>query len=137
MSSEGNPALSFIVMEYHPVILDRTFVVTVTAAEICGARVQGSLALGWDPGPEWRDIDMDSEAYIRLDRANFQIPLTQVERVRFNSAPKWGKAAVSHSGKICLELNSGVTREFVLLGSQDGRLICERLREAVMRARAS
>jgi len=152
MLKEDDPTWCFVAMEYHAVILNRTFLITVAASQVCGARVRGLLASPTVPDPEWRDpgfypverlvkrydgVDVDSEAYLRLDQANFQIPLTEVERVRFDPRPKWGMGAVPHSGKLYLELQSGVTREFVLLGAQNGAMICERLSQAIQRARAS
>jgi len=139
-------------MEYHAVILNRTFVVTVTATQMCGARVHGLLASPPESVPDWDALSLDSverllnrhdsvdfasEAYYRLDRMDFEIPLTELKRVRFDPSPKRGMGVVRHSGKLYLELQSGVTREFLLLGSQNGTMICERLTESIMRARAS
>ncbi len=152
MLKEDDSQWCFVAMEYHAVILNRTFIVTVTASQVCGARVRGLLPSHPVPDPEWRDpgfypverlverydgVDMDSEAYVRLDRANSQIPLTEVERVRFDPRPKWGMGWVPHSGRLYLELRSGMTRELMLLGAQDGAMICERLTQAIQRARAS
>jgi hypothetical protein len=152
MLKEDDPTWCFVAMEYHAVILDRTFLITVTASQICGARVRGLLPSPLVPDPEWRDsgldpvkrlverddgVDVDSEAYVQLDRANFQIPLTEVERVRLDPRRKWGMGWVPHSGRLYLELRSGLTRELMLLGAQDGAVICERLSQAIQRARAS
>ncbi len=152
MLKEDDPKWSFAAMEYHAVILNRTFLVTVTATQMCGARVRGLLASPAESGPEWdavtldsverllnRDdsVDIASEAYYRLDGMDFEIALTELKRVRFDPSPKRGMGAVRHSGKLYLELESGVTREFVLLGTQNGTMICERLTELIRRARAS
>jgi len=152
MLKENDSTWCFVAMEYHAVILNRTFLITVTASQVCGARVHGLLASPPVPDPEWRDpafypverlvkrydgVDVDPEAYVRLDRANFQISLAELERVRFDPRPKWGMGWVPHSGRLYLELGSGVTRELMLLGAQDGALICERLAQAIRRARAS
>jgi hypothetical protein len=149
MLKEDDSTWRFVAMEYHPVILKRTFVVTVTSTQICGARVRGLLASPYEPDPECHDpdlyararlvdgIDIASEAYYRLDEADFQISLTELERVRFDASQKRGMRTVRNSGTLHLELQSGVTREFALLGSQDGKTICERLAESIRRARAS
>src|SRR5215470_10980281 len=100
MLKEDDPTSRFVVMEYHAVIPNRTFVVTVTSTHICGARVRGLLASPDEPDPERRDpdlyataplvdgIDIASEAYYRLDESDFQISLTELERVRFDAAQK-------------------------------------------------
>jgi hypothetical protein len=149
MLKDDDPTWQFVAMEHHAVIPDRTFLVAVTSTQICGARVRGLLASLPEPDPEWRDtvlygtarlldgIDIASEAYYRLDALDFQISLTDMERVRFNASPKPGMGTVRHSGRLYLEMRSGVTREFVLLGTQDGTMICERLAESIRRARAS
>ena len=149
MLTEDDPTWRFVAMEYHAVIPNRTFVVTVTSTQICGARVRGLLASPDEPDPERRGpdlygtarlldgIDIASEGYYRLDALDFQISLTELERVRFDARPKPGMATVHHSGRLYLEMRSGVTREFVLLGIQDGTMICERLAESIRRARAS
>jgi hypothetical protein len=152
MLKEDGPKWSFAAMEYHAVILNRTFLVTVTATQICGARVHGLLASPPEFSPNWdalsldpverlldRDdsVDIASEAYDRLDGMDFEIPLTELKRVRFDPSPKRGMGAMLHSGKLYLELQSGFTREFVLLGSQNGTMICERLAESIRRAQAS
>lgn len=149
MLKEDDAAWRFVAMEYHAVIPNRTFVVTVTSTQICGARVRGLLASPDEPDPESHEpdlhataplvdgIDIASEAYYRLDESNFQISLSELERVRFDPTPKRGMGTMRHSGTLHLELNSGVTREFALLGTQDGKTICERLAESVRRARAS
>lgn len=82
-------------------------------------------------------IDIASKAYYRLDESDFQILLTELERVRFDATPKRGMRTLRHSSRLHLDLQSGVTREFVLLGNQDGKTICERLAESIRRARAS
>jgi hypothetical protein len=149
MLKEDDPTWRFVAMEYHAVILNRTFVVTVTSTQICGARVRGLLASPHEPDPECHDpdlyvsarlvdgIDSASEAYYRLDEADFQISLTELKRIRFDASRKRGMRTVRNSGTLHLELQSGVTREFALLGSQDGKTICERLAESIRRARAS
>jgi hypothetical protein len=102
MLKEDDPTWRFVAMEYHAVIFNRTFVVTVTSTQICRARVRGLLASPPEPDPECPDpdlyttarlvdgVDIASEAYYRLDGSDFQISLAELERVRFDTSPKRG-----------------------------------------------
>ena len=140
------PAWHFVALEYSYGMLNRTYVVFVTDAMICGARVRGLLPAPLAVTERWFDpyffprpdivtrytrVDLTSPEFKRLSVANFQIRLNKVEDVRFNAAPKWGMGTVPYSGRIHLRLRDGTTRELILLGKQDGPALIERLRACI------
>src|SRR5689334_10577561 len=105
MTNEDDPKWSFVAMEYHAVIFNRTFLVTVTATQLCGARVHGLLASPLESGPDWDALGLHSverlldphdriggasEAYDRLDRMDFEISLSELNQVRFDPSQKRG-----------------------------------------------
>jgi hypothetical protein len=140
------PAWHFVALEYCYGMLNRTYIVFVADAMICGARVRGLLPAPLAVNERWFDpyffprpdivkrytgVDLTSPEFKRLSVANFQVPLNEVEDVRFNAAPKWGMGTVPYSGRIHLRLRDGTTRELILLGKQDGPALVERLRACI------
>jgi hypothetical protein len=149
MLKKDDSTWRFVAMEYHAVIPNRTFAVTVTSTQVCGARVRGLPTSPSQSEPEYGDpelhqavrlldgVDIASDAYYRLEESDFQISFTELERVRFDASRKRGLESVHYSGRLYLDMRSGVSREFVLVGTQDGKAIFDRLAESIRRARAS
>lgn len=82
-------------------------------------------------------VDLTSPEFKKLSAANFQIPLSEVEDVRFNAKPKWGMGPVPYSGRIHLRLRGGATRELILLGKQDGPALVSRLQASISESSAN
>jgi hypothetical protein len=152
LASVTPPAWHFVALEYCYGMLNRTYVVFVTDAMICGARVRGLLPAPLAVNERWLDpyffprlgmvkryarVDLTSTEFKRLSSANFQIPLSDVKDVRFNAEPKWGMETVPYSGRIHLDLRNGSTRELILLGKQDGPALASRLRACISGAPAA
>jgi hypothetical protein len=152
LASMVPPAWHFVALEYCYGMLNRTYVVFVTDAMICGARVRGLLPAPLAVNERWFDpyffprpdivkrytrVDLTSAEFKRLSVANFQVPLNEVEDVRFNAEPKWGMGTVPYSGRLHLRLRDGTTRELILLGKQDGPALVERLRACISDAPAA
>lgn len=129
------PAMHFIALEYHHVVLNRLYVVFITQNMICGAKVRDSVSSPIIVTEQWYDpyfypdltrlrecagIDLESEKFLNLNGENFQIPRSRVDRVDFNSERKWGMGYVPYSGRIVIDLKDGATKELILLGAQDG-----------------
>jgi hypothetical protein len=146
LASMVPPAWHFVALEYCYGMLNRTYVVFVADAMICGARVRGLLPAPLAVNERWFDpyffprpdilkrytgVDLTSPEFKRLSVANFQLPLNEVEDVRFNTKPKWGMGTVPYSGRIHLRLRDHTTRELILLGKQDGPALVERLRACI------
>jgi hypothetical protein len=146
LASMVPPAWHFVALEYCYGMLNRTYVVFVADAMICGARVRGLLPAPLTVTERWFDpyffprpdivkrysgVDLTSPAFKRLSVANFQVPLNEVEDVRFSAEPKWGMGTVPYSGRIHLRQRDGTARELILLGKQDGPALVERLRACI------
>ena len=82
MLKEDDPKWSFVAMENHAVIPNRTFLVTVTATQMRGARVRGVLASPPESSPDW---DAVSLAFTKLEAAAIFANLTAVDRAQLKS----------------------------------------------------
>ncbi len=136
---------AFLAMEYYLGIWNRSFEITVTPGAICGAFVRGAITSTSasvfaarrsndatqlvDPErlAQARSHEPGSPRYLALHRYNFSIARSAVAGVRFNPDPKWGMGPVPHSGRLHLGLLGGKTREFILLGQQNGTDLVSKL----------
>jgi Zn-dependent protease with chaperone function len=141
--SVGSRAWSFVAMEYHRLVLNRTYRVIVTEGAICGARVRGimgspTLAPGeaWldpefypDPKLEskYRDLEPGSAEFLEADAANFRYDGGEIAAVEFTPRKKWGMGNIPSSGRIILRLQGGARRELILVGQQNGAAIRDAL----------
>lgn len=131
-------AWSFVAMSYYGLILNRTFRVIVTGRTVCGARVRGLVSSPGVPtehhqDPEfyvrpklqrrYADLDVESDAFLAVDRANFRIEREAVERVELVERAKWGMGNIPSSGRVVLHLRGGARRELILLGRQNAAAI--------------
>ena len=136
---------SFVAMRYYALILNRTFRIFVTDKYILGAKeghVIGSPggALG-APGPEWQNekfyidsgvdkkyasINLESNKFLKEDRANFRILRSDVEDVKYFPT-KWGMGQVPYSGRLVITSSQGKKTELILLGKQDHETILKML----------
>jgi hypothetical protein len=132
--------VSFLAMEYHTLILNRSFAVMVTRNKICGAKILGTVGATGNAldADEWRDprkvidrktyqkyrfVDPESPSFLKIDKDNFQIPTSSVAAIGFNSRKKLSMGGVPHSGSLFIHVRDGRKREFILLGEQDGTLV--------------
>lgn len=134
---------SFVAMEYYALMLNRTYLVSVTGEKLVGVVCRGLTS---DPGPGLFNLlvtpmvvrgDLnDPRSYVndrRLrasDRANFTIDLKDVKNVRYDKRKKWGMGQHPHDGKVYVETASG-EREFIILGAQSGEEVAARVFAAV------
>jgi hypothetical protein len=138
-SDVGSSPWSFVAMEYYALILNRTYLVSVTDETLVGVVCRGLTS---NPGaglagllvtPMVASGDLnDPRSYVndrRLhasSRANFTIDLKAVTNVRYDKRKKWGMGQYPHDGKVYVETASG-EREFIILGAQSGEEIAARL----------
>jgi hypothetical protein len=142
------PAWSFVAMEYYALILNRTFLVTVTEGELKAVVCRGLTSssggtllseLLTTPIAVRGDLN-DPRAYVndrrlrRTSRANFAMTLADVTSVRYDKRKKWGMGEYPHDGKVFVEAG-GNEREFIILGNQSGEDIARRLERAVAHVR--
>ena len=133
----------FTAMEYWALILNRTFLIFTYNEMLCGAKVRGttssfSVLFGdsyWSNFLSYLSrrflkkhigIAPDSSAFLAANRTNFQIPRNEITKITFDPTPKWGMGGVPHTGKLYIETATR-KREFIILGSQDGKDIESRL----------
>ena len=130
-------------MEYYFGILNRTFLIFITPNMIAGGFVHGIMA-AWPYQPDYwfepmiyakemfikkyEQIDPESETFAQLAPFNFQYARSDVTNSYFDPSHKWGMGSVAHSGKLYIEFISDKTREFILLGLQQGHEILNHLR---------
>jgi hypothetical protein len=134
---------TFVAMQYCWGFLNRTYLVFVTDDVICAGKVLGVLPSPMVRDDRWKDplfyvdpdkaaeyvnIDLKSSSFRSISKANFQILRKSIEEVNYNPQPKPGMGAVPSSGRIFLKLKNRKTVELILLGTQDGQEISERLK---------
>lgn len=138
----------FQAMEYYALILNRTYTVMITERMLCGAFVHGVIAAPPIPTPDWRDpnfyvssrveryagVHVESPAFKRRHRFNFQYPLSDLAGAEFDARPKWGMGSVPYSGRVRVYGKAGWRRELILVGSQPGPSIAERLQLEIQEA---
>jgi hypothetical protein len=136
----GPETLKFVALEYYGLILNRTYLIAITNGYLCGANVGGLLASKSTPlDPNWylnqndlkrcRENVIGSDSFLNLNSNNFRLGPSQIVGLKFDDSPKWGMGVVPYSGRFHFKLSDGTTREFILLGYQDGqklhRELCE------------
>jgi hypothetical protein len=142
-SNEENPVVEaaldaapwFAAMEYYALILNRTYKVFVTDRMLCGAKVGGLLSsprvvpqqmfdqefwVRTQAARIYDSLDVTSEKLLQADSANFQIGWNQIVRIEYRSGKKWGMGNVPYSGRLILQLQTGGSRELILVDKQDG-----------------
>jgi hypothetical protein len=122
-------------MEYCYGMLNRTYLVFVTTNTLCGARVRGPMSAPTIVSERWYSpyfyprprlvekyahMNIETASFLTVSGANFQIPRQQLERCEFTAEPKWGMGTLPYSGRLLVHLRNGTTREFILLGKQNG-----------------
>jgi hypothetical protein len=128
-------AFNFVAMEYCYGMLNRTYLVFVTANTVIGIRVRGLMSAPmwitercynpyFYPRPraveKYNRMNLEAPALLKFSHANFQIARKDIEQCEFTANPKWGMGTMPYSGRIILNLRNGRTRELILLGKQDG-----------------
>jgi len=120
-------------MEYYLLILNRSYVICSYPEGLYGWKFSGPVSarvpLYFQPFEEIaRDPDLvpGSEEFKELmeQSGSFFIPRPEIISAEYVSTRKWGMGPVPHSGKVYVHLRSGKTREFILLGKQDGQSVC-------------
>jgi len=135
-------AFNFVAMEYCYGMLNRTYLVFVTATTVVGIRVRGPMSAPmritercynpyFYPRPraleKYARMNLEAPGLLKLSRANFQIARKDIEHCEFTAKPKWGMGTMPYSGRILFKLRSGRTRELILLGKQIGPDLLSRL----------
>ena len=119
----------FMAMEYYWLIMNRTFIVFLSADGLYGWKVHGVVS-ALTPRyferyvEKLRDPDLmnDSDRIKELasDHGGFFIPRESITSAEFIRKRKWGMGGVAHSGIVNVKLSDGGLREFILLGDVNG-----------------
>jgi tetratricopeptide (TPR) repeat protein len=132
----------FAAMEYHALMLNRTYKVFVTDHMLCGANIRGMIASPLRVSQQMFDqtywtqtqsariyerVDVTSETFRQINSANFQIGWGEISEIDYLAGRKWGMGNVPHSGRLVFHLRSGKSRELILLGEQNGEALREEL----------
>jgi hypothetical protein len=145
----------FVALRYQLGMRNRTYTVFVTKNALVAARVRGAIAspvyVSNRPDDPWRnpafyptrsllaryvDMDLESDAVLAMDEANFRLLKSQIAGVAFDGRPKWGMGGVPYSGRLFVTRDDGKRLEFVLLGTQDGPALADRLRREILSSQA-
>ncbi len=133
---------SFVAMEYYALILNRTFLLTVTRdrldARVCrgitsidGGPVQSLMAVHGDINDP--NAYVNNELLAKPNRANVTLPLTSITSVEYTPKKKWGMGYYPHDGRVFVRTATR-KREFIILGNQSGQQIASDLTSAVKQA---
>jgi hypothetical protein len=135
-------------MEYHTLILNRTYLVLLTLDFLIGVvgsgvvateggkhkitrqltrllSVKGDLTnpysyLKLDLIQQVDEVDLLDGSILKMNKANFMMKRSEIARVTHNPKKKWGMGPHPHDGRICVEMTDGKKREFIMVGSQSG-----------------
>jgi hypothetical protein len=143
----------FVAMEYHKLILNRTFIVLLTNDYLIGLQANGMVSIqgGVDvftqeisksyairgdlanPFSYVKDkyiraiesFDLLDGSILRQSKTNFMIHKTDIKNVYFDASKKWGMGYYPHDGKVYVETMDNKKREFIILGEQSGEVIAQ------------
>jgi len=152
----------FVAMEYYLLMLNRTFLIVVDKEFLFGIKVNGliSIEAGDDPiakslsramavrgnlgDPnsyikakyikQIEDIDLTGPDFLKVNKSNFRIRLSDIEKVFYDPKKKWGMGYYPHDGKVYIKMKSKKKREFIILGRQLGKVISSFIEQAAANA---
>ncbi len=75
-----------------------------------------------------KDVDLLSNSFLKINTANFVVNRSDIIRVEHDKSKKWGMGYYPHDGKVYVTTHDNSTREFIILGSQSGQEISNRIK---------
>lgn len=143
----------FIAMEYHMLILNRTYLVIITKDFLLSLKVNGMVSVEGGQNPLTLAItkglairgdltnpfsyvknkhlqpllaeDINLDFILQKDKANFKIYKQDIVDVTYDNRKKWGMGYYPHDGKIYVKTADSKKREFIILGNQSGKAIVD------------
>lgn len=121
------PALSgFVALEYYWLVMNRTYLIFIAPEGLYGWQAQGPFAASsrtyFEPyrrmlGDE--EFMRDRIAIKKLSqlRGGFFLARSEIVSIASDDRYEWGIAGIPHTGRIHVRLNSGESREFIILGA--------------------
>ena len=120
------PLTGFVAMEYYALMLNRTYVVFAAPEGIYGWKAMGAVT-GTRPNyfQSYADLLVDPEMMQDYDairklaalKGGFFIRRAEIVSAVIIDKQKWGMGLIPHCGRIRINLATGKSREFILLGS--------------------
>ena len=138
----------FIAMEYYALILNRTYLLRIDGSRLDGKICRGLTSIESGNGAT-RIVTSklavhgnlnDPESYVdahllnKPNRADFSISLIDICSIDYTPKKKWGMGYYPHDGRVFMRMARD-KREFIILGSQSGLEITDRLSNAVENAK--
>ena len=142
----------FVAMEYYWLILNRTFLILITDNQLIGIKVHGPIGVessdalvnllpltvdGDLQNPysyisakyieRIKDINLKSNEFLKVNGSNFRINKSDIVETSYDKSKKWGMGYYPHDGKVYVRTRDDRKREFIILGSQSGQDIENRL----------
>jgi hypothetical protein len=142
----------FVAMEYYWLILNRTFLILITDNELIGIKVHGPIGVESNDAvskllpltvdgdlqnpyayisakyiERIKDVDLKSNNFLRADSSNFRINKSDIIETAYDETKKWGMGYYPHDGKVYVRTRDNKKREFIILGSQSGEEINNKL----------
>ncbi len=146
------PENHFVAMEYYWLIMNRTFLILITEKELIGIKVHGPISVestdhlvnllpltidGDLQNPysyistkyidRIKDVELESTQFLKINRSNFRINRTDIVDVSYDKTKKWGMGYYPHDGKVYVKTRDYHKREFIILGTQSGENIKNRI----------
>jgi hypothetical protein len=149
---EGN---HFVAMEYHTLVLNRTYLVIIVKDFLLGLKVNGAvsaegghdllthaitrtMAVRGDLNNPFSYVKnkylqplLEEDIYLDFilenDKANFKIYKRDITGVTYDARKKWGMGPYPHDGKVYVQTADNKKREFIILGNQSGKAIADRI----------
>jgi hypothetical protein len=145
----------FIAMEYHTLILNRTYLVVIKKDFLLGLKVNGivsveveamenpltpivarTFSIKGDLNDPFSYVknkyvlrllneDIDLDFILQKDKANFKIYKSDIISVTYNNSKKWGMGYYPHDGKVYIQTSDKKKREFIILGDQSCEAITD------------
>jgi len=143
----------FVAMEYHTLILNRTYLVIITKDYLLGLKVNdvvsteaghnllafaatNPLAIRGDLDNPFSYVknkyleplleeDINLDLILEYSKANFRIYRRDITRVTYDPSKKWGMGYYPHDGKVYVHTADNKKREFIILGKQSGKAIAD------------
>ena len=122
----------FLAMEYHTLIMNRSFVIFIMGEGLYGWKFSDSVTadnpsfyMAYRDYLEVKEVIPSPNAIRKLSKlpGGFFISRSDIRSVEFVDKKKWGMSGIPHSGKLYVKQESKGTREFILLGFVDGESI--------------
>ncbi len=145
----------FIAMQYFGLILNRTYLVLLTADRIIAIKVNGLVSVesggnilakelsntmtvkGDLQNPysyikskyldRVQDLELTDENILAQDKSNFVIHRAGIINAYYDPKKKWGMGYYPHDGKVYVSTNNGKKKEFIILGDQSGLKIASHI----------